>query len=57
MHEWDHTSDLMALIATANFSKPFCREDFHPMRERVVHDFMLDNPEAEYERLMKEQRR
>jgi hypothetical protein len=50
-YDWDHTADKMALEATAHWGKPFQRADFHPLRDRIVHEFQLDDPGAEYERL------
>lgn len=42
---------MIAMMATLHASGSYSREDFHPFRERIVHEFMLDNPAAEYERL------
>lgn len=56
-YDWDHTADLMSLIATANFPGRFTREDFHPLRERVIPEHLLDDPAAEYERLKEKERR
>jgi hypothetical protein len=54
-YDWDHTADTMALLATLHYQKTFSRDDFHPMRERVKSEpSNLDDPEAEYERLIKE---
>tara|TARA_A100001391_G_scaffold203516_1_gene196086 strand:+ start:876 stop:1076 length:201 start_codon:yes stop_codon:yes gene_type:complete len=56
-YDWDHTAEKMALDATLHSSGSYTRDQFHPLRESPVPIQNLDNPEAEYERLMKEQQR
>ncbi|WP_145176229.1 hypothetical protein [Rubripirellula lacrimiformis] len=53
--QWDHTADLMALMATIHTTGSYQRDHFHPLRERPEPIHQLDDPGAEYDRLMKEQ--
>lgn len=52
-YDWDHTASVMALNATIHTSGRYSRDDFHPLRERKIPEYMLDDPAAEYERLKK----
>lgn len=56
-YDWDHTAEMMALIATIHTSGNYQRDQFHPFRESTVPLYDLDDPGAEYERLMKGKQR
>jgi hypothetical protein len=54
-YDWDHTADIMALMANLHTTKNWARQDFHPSREKLpTLPMHLDDPAAEYERLIKE---
>ncbi|EMI19087.1 hypothetical protein RMSM_03983 [Rhodopirellula maiorica SM1] len=52
---WDHTADMMALMASIHTSNQYSRSNFHPYREAPVQVANLDDPGAEYDRLIAEQ--
>lgn len=56
-YDWDHTADLMAWMGNLHTTKSWARTDFHPSREKPpVQPMHLDDPAAEYEKLMRERK-
>jgi chromatin segregation and condensation protein Rec8/ScpA/Scc1 (kleisin family) len=53
-YDWDHTADLLSMMANLHTTKSWSRFDFHPTREKPTERYDLDDPAAEYERLKKE---
>jgi chromatin segregation and condensation protein Rec8/ScpA/Scc1 (kleisin family) len=53
-YDWDHTADLLSMMANLHTSKSWSRFDFHPTREKAVKHYDLDDPAAEYAELKKQ---
>jgi hypothetical protein len=56
-YDWDHTADLLAMMANLHTTGSYSRENFHPTRESKKPVLYQSDPAAEYERLIKESKK
>lgn len=50
-YDYDHTCELMGLIASVQTGKPYGRDHFHPLRVKQAEPMKLDDPGKAFDEL------